>query len=56
VSEHLRRRAPDDERPMSEGIQRDPTSVIIRHDDQCAQETGQDMWLVRKSPHGFYGM
>jgi hypothetical protein len=36
---------------MSEGIQRDPPSVIIRYDDQCAQETGQDMWLVRKSPH-----
>jgi hypothetical protein len=51
VFEHLRRRAPDDKRPMSEGIQRDPPSVIIRYDDKCAQETGQDMWLVRKSPH-----
>jgi hypothetical protein len=36
---------------MSEGIQREPPSVIIRYDDQGAQETGQDMWLVRKSPH-----
>jgi hypothetical protein len=42
---------------MSEGTQREPPSVIIRYDDQGAQETGQDMWLVRKSPHGrLYGV
>jgi hypothetical protein len=51
VFEHLRRRAADDKRPMPEGIQRDPPSVIIRY-DHGAQETGQDMGLVRKSPHG----